>query len=216
MKQLSDKQIEEHDNASRRGAIEGVLGGGAVALAGSYWAHHYTSTYRRLPISLKVMGIILVAAPCLTIQAERRGLEYDRSQWKGDSLRVIDEKALEEVKRWNNMSMTGKLGDFAARRQYSLIIAGWATSLGVAAAIISRNKYQTFPQKIVQARMWAQGLTIGLLIVAGALTHSQRLRQAEEGQHDHSWKDLLEQQERDHRLAAEEASHHAHQPTTTV
>ena len=28
--------------------------------------------------------------------------------------------------------------------------------------------------------MWAQGLTVGLLIVAGALTHSQRLLKAEE------------------------------------
>ena len=28
--------------------------------------------------------------------------------------------------------------------------------------------------------MWAQGLTIGLLIVAGALTHGQRLLRAEE------------------------------------
>jgi hypothetical protein len=67
---------------------------------------------------------------------------------EGDSLRVIDEKAIEEVRRWNNMSFTEKLGDFTARRQYSLIIGGWATSLGVAAAIISRNRYQTFPQKV--------------------------------------------------------------------
>ena len=28
--------------------------------------------------------------------------------------------------------------------------------------------------------MWAQGLTVGLLIVAGALTHSQRVLHAEE------------------------------------
>ena len=28
--------------------------------------------------------------------------------------------------------------------------------------------------------MWAQGLTIGLLIVAGALTHGQRILRAEE------------------------------------
>ena len=55
---------------------------------------------------------------------------------------------LEEVKRWNNMSFTEKIGDFTARRQYSLIIGGWATSLGVAATIISRNKYQTFAQKV--------------------------------------------------------------------
>lgn len=67
---------------------------------------------------------------------------------EGDILRVIDEKAIEEAKRWNNMSFTEKLGDFTARRQYSLIIGGWATSLGVAATIISRNKYQTFPQKV--------------------------------------------------------------------
>ena len=68
---------------------------------------------------------------------------------EGDSLRVIDEKMIEEAKRWNNMSFTEKLGDFTARRQYSLIIGGWATSLGVAATIISRNKYQTFPQKVL-------------------------------------------------------------------
>jgi hypothetical protein len=67
---------------------------------------------------------------------------------EGDSLRVIDEKALQEAKRWNNMSISEKIVDFTARRQYSLIIGGWATSLGVAAAIISRNKYQTFPQKV--------------------------------------------------------------------
>ena len=67
---------------------------------------------------------------------------------EGDSLRVIDEKLIEEAKRWKNMSFIEKLGDFTARRQYSLIIGGWATSLGVAATIISRNKYQTFPQKV--------------------------------------------------------------------
>ena len=78
---MTDKQIEEHAAATRRGAIEGVLAGGAVALAGSYMANCYTAMYRRLPISLKVMGIVIIAAPCLSIQAERRGLEYDRSQW---------------------------------------------------------------------------------------------------------------------------------------
>ncbi|KAJ3525346.1 hypothetical protein NM688_g8415 [Phlebia brevispora] len=53
------------------------------------------------------------------------------------------------------------------------------------------------PQKIVQARMWAQGLTIGVLIAAGALTHAQRQKAIEEGpiHHraaDHSWRDIVE------------------------
>ncbi len=32
------------------------------------------------------------------------------------------------------------------------------------------------PQKIVQARVWAQGLTIGIIIAAGILTSSQRAK----------------------------------------
>ena len=36
--------------------------------------------------------------------------------------------------------------------------------------------YQTMPQKIVQARVWAQGLTIGIIIAAGIITSSQRAK----------------------------------------
>ena len=32
------------------------------------------------------------------------------------------------------------------------------------------------PQKIVQARVWAQGLTIGIIIAAGIITSSQRAK----------------------------------------
>ena len=35
--------------------------------------------------------------------------------------------------------------------------------------------------QIVQARMWAQGLTIGVVLAAGALTHAHRTRMQEEG-----------------------------------
>ena len=81
MKFANEKQMQEHSAASRRGAIEGALGGGAVALAGSFWAHKRFPAYHRLPLSLKALGVIIVLAPCLSIQAERRGLQYERSQW---------------------------------------------------------------------------------------------------------------------------------------
>jgi len=49
-----------------------------------------------------------------------------------------------------------------------------------------------FNPQIVQARMWAQGLTIGLLIVAGALTQSRRIEEARSGgKIDHSWRDVV-------------------------
>jgi len=197
---LTQKQVEEHTAASRRGAIEGTILGGSIAFAGSYWAQRRLPAYRNLPLSLKALGIIIITAPLLSIQAERRGLEYDRSQWEGAARELMDEKEFEEETRWQKLSLWDKVGDWSYRHQYSLIMGSWATSLAVAGTIISRNEYQTYPQKIVQARMWAQGLTIGLLIVAGALTHSRKRLENEAG--DHSWRDIIDQQERERRRQA--------------
>jgi hypothetical protein len=40
--------------------------------------------------------------------------------------------------------------------------------------------------------MWAQGLTIGILIAAGILTHSQREVAAKRHVVDHSWREFLD------------------------
>ncbi|KAG2013252.1 hypothetical protein CC2G_010183 [Coprinopsis cinerea AmutBmut pab1-1] len=208
MKLVTQEQFDAHAAASRKGATEGGIASGIVALAGSYWAHKRYPAYRKLPFSLKALGAVIIVAPCIAIQAERRGLEYDRSQWEGEGSRILDQKEVEAAKRWDKMSFGEKLGDWSFRHQYTLILGGWAGSLALAGGIISRNKYQTYPQKIVQARMWAQGLTIGLLIVAGALTQRRRAALAENNL-DHSWKDVLDQQERDKFLAEEYKKSHS-------
>ena len=44
--------------------------------------------------------------------------------------------------------------------------------MGIALGIVGRNPYQTAQQKLVQARMWAQGLTIGVVVLSLAFeTH---------------------------------------------
>ncbi|KAF8897914.1 hypothetical protein BD779DRAFT_408640 [Infundibulicybe gibba] len=202
MKISTEQQLKEHDAATRRGVIEGTLVSGAAAVGATYYLHRNFATYRQLPISLKALGVVIIVAPCLSIQAERRGLEYDRTQWEGEGMRILDEKQLQQESRWSQMSTKDKLGDWAERHQYSIILGGWASSLALAGAIIARDKYQSTPQKVVQARMWAQGLTIGILIAAGALSHSRREEAAKHLNTDHSWRDLLEQQERD-RLEAQ-------------
>ena len=197
MKFVTQEQLDAHSAASRRGALEGTAASGVVALGLSYWANGRYPAYRRLPVALKVLGGIILVAPALAIQAERRGLEYDRSQWEGETVRILDHKEVSAMQRWDSMTPGEKIGDWSFRHQYSLIFGGWAGSLAVAGLAISRNKYQTYPQKIVQARMWAQGLTIGLLIVAGALSAKRRAATVAEDSLDHSWKDVIDQRERD-------------------
>ncbi|RDB20122.1 Respiratory supercomplex factor 2, mitochondrial [Hypsizygus marmoreus] len=202
MKIATPEEIHAHAAASRRGAIEGGVASGIVALGGSYYLHRKFPGYRQLPLSLKALGLVIVVAPILSIQAERRGLEYDKSQWKGEGVRILHGKQVAADERWEDMSTQDKIADWSNRHQYSIILGGWASSLAFAGAVISRDKYQTTAQKVVQARMWAQGLTIGILIVAGALTQAQRAKSAKHVNTDHSWRDILEQQDRDREEAA--------------
>ncbi|KAG6910136.1 hypothetical protein DXG01_012895 [Tephrocybe rancida] len=202
MKLATQEDIQGHAAASRRGAIEGAVGSGVAALGASYYMQRRLAGYRALPLSLKALGVVILVAPCLSIQAERRGLEYDKSKWEGEGVRFLHGRQLADDTRWEELSTRDKLGDWADRHQYSLILGGWASSLAFAGAIISRDKLQTTPQKVVQARMWAQGLTIGLLIVAGALTQSKRAAAAKHPNTDHSWRDMLEHQEQEARELA--------------
>jgi hypothetical protein len=81
MKIVTQEEIDGHANATMRGALEGSLGSAAIAIPASLLLNRRWASYRALPISLKVLGTVLVVAPCLSIQAERRGLEYDRAHW---------------------------------------------------------------------------------------------------------------------------------------
>ncbi|KAG7097382.1 hypothetical protein E1B28_004732 [Marasmius oreades] len=195
---VTQEELIGHRNATIRGAAEGtaasaLIAYGAVSLMSKRWP-----AFRQLPRSLKALGGIVLMAPCLTIQAERRGLEFDQSQWKDGGAQIITDQEQKEQKRWDSLSAMDKISDWASRHEYSIIMGSWALSLAAAGAIISRDRYQTGPQKIVQARMWAQGLTIGILIAAGALKHGQR-QDSLQKMEDHSWRDVLEQQEKERR-----------------
>jgi len=125
------------------------------------------------------------------------------STWKGAGKELLEEEEHAEQRRWEALSTREKVSDWAVKHQYPLIVGSWAASMGVAAAIIMKDRHQTTSQKIVQARMWAQGLTIGVLIVAGILTHQTRNEAAAHRPVDHSWSQLIDEQQREkERIAA--------------
>ena len=51
--------------------------------------------------------------------------------------------------------------------------------------------------------MWAQGLTIGVLIAAGVLTQSSRQASHDNRSVDHSWANILAEQEKEERENAQ-------------
>lgn len=195
---ISQEELEAFDRATIRGSIEGIAGGLAISLPASFAAQRYLPTYRALPLSLKALGVILVVGPTWAIQTERRGVEFDEEHnWKGVGRQLLDSAKARESSGWDNLSSTEKFSKWVARHQYKVILGSWATSMAVAGTIIMRDRHQSNSQKIVQARMWAQGLTIGILIATGIVTHSQRAEAAKNHVVDHSWRELLEAEARE-------------------
>ncbi|KAI6112271.1 hypothetical protein EDD16DRAFT_1603989 [Pisolithus croceorrhizus] len=141
MKIVTEEQLAGHNRATYRGATEGFLGSAAFALPASFILNRRWSYYRSLPLSLKALGVVIIVAPCVSIQAERRGLEFDREvNWTGAGRMELDRVASEEEARWSSLSVKDKVADWAARHKYGIICGSWALSLAVAGAIISRDK----------------------------------------------------------------------------
>lgn len=203
MKIATQEELEGHHKATVRGAIEGGLAGFAIALPLGYLANRRWAGFRAMPVQLKTLAAILIILPAYAIQAERRGVEFDESTWTGVGVRELERVKSEEERHWESLSRTERLKEWAMKNQYKVILGSWAVSMGVAGAIVMANRHQTMPQKIVQARMWAQGLTVGVLIGAGVLTHTQRQERFEHRSIDHSWANVIEEQQKEEEEEAE-------------
>lgn len=59
--------------------------------------------------------------------------------------------------------------NWGRENRYGIIGASWVVSMAVSLGLVGRNKYLTGSQKLVQARVYAQALTVGLLVATAAL-----------------------------------------------
>lgn len=94
-------------------------------------------------------------------------------------------------------STWGKFKHYCGEHKLSVMFTGWAASLGLALYINGRDKYLTRSQKLVQARVWAQGFTV-LLLIAAAFVSTQKPSEdrAEEASREaDSWKIIVAQEE---------------------
>lgn len=164
-----------------------------LSVPASYAFHRRWAYYRSLPITIKVLGVVLVAAPAFAIQAERRGVEFDKAQWTGAGKEELDRAKSEFVSRWGEMSVTQRVGDWASRHRYQLFFGCWAGSMAASWLLLRGNKTQSFSQKIVQARVYAQGITLASLLGGVSLLHMQSRNRVKEDAADHSWARLLEE-----------------------
>lgn len=74
------------------------------------------------------------------------------------------------------MSFTDRALAFARREKYKIVGVTWIASMIGSFVMVGRNPYLSGQQKIVQARVYAQGLTLGVLCASAAFEISDQRR----------------------------------------
>lgn len=112
------------------------------------------------------VGIIAADHASRSFEAERNA----ERQWyenREERLRAQESAGL---------SMTDRVVAFARREKYKIVGATWIASMVGSFVLVGRNPYISSQQKIVQARVYAQGLTLGVLCASAAFEISDQRR----------------------------------------
>lgn len=111
------------------------------------------------------VGIIAADHSSRQFEAERNvGLKY---------LGEREERLRRE--ELSQMSLGNRIGAWAREEKYKIIGATWIASIVGSFVLVGRNPYLSGQQKIVQARVYAQGLTLAVMCASAAFEiHDQR------------------------------------------
>lgn len=218
MKLLTKKEEAEHYKATLRGGIEGLLGGLAVGTLGVVAATRRYPAFNQLTLPLKAFLITSAGTFAGIIAADHASRSYESSRNPADKAYALreEEKRRAEI---SGMTWTQRAMAWGKAERYKIVGASWLASMVAAFAIVGRNPYLTGQQKLVQARVYAQGLTLAVLIASAAFElqdsrkdkgpyeeeeyiderdhkkHTRRVEREQPSDGDSLWKDMVKQEE---------------------
>ncbi|EXJ93820.1 hypothetical protein A1O1_02213 [Capronia coronata CBS 617.96] len=167
MKILTKEQEQAHYRETLKGGLVGGLSGLALGATGVVFAHRRYQFFRNLTIPLKafLMTSAGTFGGIVTADHYSRAFEADSNPIQREYKEMETEKA--EAERASK-TFTERALEFGRKERYKIVFGSWAGSMVAAFALVNRNKYMTGQQKIVQARVYAQFLTLGVLVLTAA------------------------------------------------
>ncbi|KAI1624387.1 hypothetical protein EDD37DRAFT_410546 [Exophiala viscosa] len=176
MKILTKEQERDHYNATLKGGAIGGALGLAVGTAGVVFAHQRYHFFRNLTIPLKAFLITSSGTFAGIVNADHYSRKYEQSQNAADVAYQQRQEQQSQAERAGK-TFTERAWDFGRRERYKIVGGSWIGSMVAAFALVNRNPYLTGQQKIVQARVYAQFLTLGVLVATAAFEISDQRSQ---------------------------------------
>jgi hypothetical protein len=152
------------------GTITGLVGGIAGVLAASRRYH----TVQALTLPMKAFLVTSTSTFCGIIAADHASRAFE-SQRNRDTQYLESRENQIRRQELAQMTIANRAKLFFREEKYKIIGVTWAASMVGAFVLVGRNPYLTAQQKIVQARVYAQGLTLAVLCASAAFEiHDQR------------------------------------------
>ncbi|KAK4465633.1 hypothetical protein QBC42DRAFT_8562 [Cladorrhinum samala] len=167
MKVISKEEEREHYNEVLKG---GLIGGGvglALGLGGVLYGSKRYAAFRQLTLPFRSFIVTSSGTFGAIVWAERYSVKYQRSHDPMNNYLNAQHQA-QELARQQAKTESEKLMDWGRENRYSIVFTSWIASMGLALAMVGKNKYLSTAQKLVQARVYAQGLTLAVLIATAA------------------------------------------------
>lgn len=218
---------KEEEAAHYKVVIEGGLIGGSLGLAlgigGVIAASRRYAAFRGLTIPFRAFLVTSTGTFGAVVNAERYSIAYQRAQDPMNFYQDASQRA-QQIRR-ENESLYESFMNYGRDHRYNIVFVSWLASMGIAFAMVNRSPMST-ANKVVQARVYAQGLTLAVLIISAIFEMNDAKKGSgrwetvmvvdpEDPEHKHLiekkihkeeyegqdlWKDMVEAEER--RLAA--------------
>lgn len=166
MKILTKEEEQAHYNATLKGGISGGIVGVGLGLAAAYTANRRFPSFRTLTLPMKAFLVSSSSTFAAIIAADRASRKFEEARDPQRKYRDRASKDLEVVREQETTFQ--KLKDWGRENRYPIVVASWVASMGIALGLVGRNPYLTKAQKLVQARVYAQGLTLAVLVATAA------------------------------------------------
>ncbi|KAJ8145438.1 hypothetical protein OXX80_004426 [Metschnikowia pulcherrima] len=193
MKIIDREEKEAHASFVMSEGLRGMFYGSVVSVGlFAYLRTRHPARFARFNTSIKACILTMPTISLAAFYADEGSVEFDRLMY---SQGHTNKQVLDQYKEWKNMPASDKIVTALGTHKYKIILASWAASMYGSWVFVNRDKVMTAPQKLVQARMYAQAFTIVLLLSTIVLAMKEEEVKKNQPKPLPEWKKVLVERE---------------------
>ncbi|KTW31135.1 uncharacterized protein T551_01208 [Pneumocystis jirovecii RU7] len=160
LKIYSKEEEEEHYRIIVRAGLKSGIIALGISVVGAYILNKKWNKFRQLTLPIKSFFVSSIATTALVISTDNASKKYQDSKYG----------SLDPIKPAEKINWQSALLIWCSENKWKIIAGSWALSMIGSFSFLWRDKYLTKAQKLVQARMYAQGITLLVLLVSAGLS----------------------------------------------